>query len=81
MAMEQLPSYTEATGPQDWLDTVAPYVDVRDFTSLCLVSNRFYSRFAPRLWKDPLRTVGALSRHPDDGKPPSGTHPQKQRGP
>lgn len=66
--MEQLPSYNEATQPRDWLDTVAPYIDVRDYTNLCLVSRRFYARFALRIWKDPLSTVRALGLDPDDGK-------------
>lgn len=65
--MEQLPSYNEAIQPRDWLDTVAPYVDVRDYANLCLVSWRFYARFALRIWKDPLSTVRALRLDPDDG--------------
>lgn len=56
--MEQLPSYSEATRPRDWLDTIAPYVHVADYTNLCLVSSRFYARFAWRIWEAPLATLG-----------------------
>lgn len=72
--MEQLPSYGEATGRKDWLDVVAPYVDVRDYPNLCRVSTRFYLHFAPRLWKDPVCTIRALRLRPENGRPPFPSH-------
>lgn len=66
--MAHPPSYEDAVGQKDWLDTVAPYVAIKDYRSLCLVCKRFYSRFAPRLWKDPLQTVRALGLDQGDGK-------------
>lgn len=68
--MEQLPSYEEATSRQDWLELVAPYVDIRDYTNLCLVSKPFNSQFVKRLWKEPIRTVRALRLSPLEGKRP-----------
>lgn len=58
--MELPPSYEAATSRQDWLEIAAPYVDVRDYANLCLVSKRLHSQFARRLWKDPIHSVGAL---------------------
>ena len=57
-------------GQKDWLDVVASYVAIKDYRSLCLVCKRFYNRFAPRLWKDPLQTVRALGLDEGDGKEP-----------
>ncbi|GAB1313616.1 hypothetical protein MFIFM68171_03826 [Madurella fahalii] len=48
------PSYQDAMKRSDWLALVAPYVQVREYARLCLVSSRFYHQFAPRLWNDPL---------------------------
>ncbi|KXX78900.1 hypothetical protein MMYC01_202008 [Madurella mycetomatis] len=48
------PSYQDATKRLDWLELVAPYVQVKEYACLCLVSSRFYHQFAPRLWNDPL---------------------------
>ncbi|KAM7186356.1 hypothetical protein V8F20_011423 [Naviculisporaceae sp. PSN 640] len=64
--MDHPPSYLDATRRQDWLELVAPYVSVRDYTNLCLVSKRFYDLFAPRLWHDPLtaaRTLGLVQQY------------------
>jgi hypothetical protein len=66
--MASLPSYDEAISRLDWLALVAPYVSIRDYANLCLVSHRFYKLFAPRLWMDPLRMVRFLGLDPGDGK-------------
>ncbi|KAK4042756.1 hypothetical protein C8A01DRAFT_44252 [Parachaetomium inaequale] len=42
-----LPSYQDATTRPDWLALVAPYLSVREYARLCLVSRRFYDEFAP----------------------------------
>jgi hypothetical protein len=60
-----LPSYEDATIRPNWLQLVAPYLPVREYARLCLVSRRFYHQFAPRLWNDPL-TAAALI-HRDNG--------------
>ncbi|KAK4248592.1 hypothetical protein C7999DRAFT_40216 [Corynascus novoguineensis] len=56
-AVMDLPSYQDATTRPDWLALVAPYMRVRDYTRLCLVSRRFYRQFAPPLWNDPLAVL------------------------
>ncbi|KAH6620656.1 hypothetical protein B0J18DRAFT_430348 [Chaetomium sp. MPI-SDFR-AT-0129] len=58
-----LPSYQDATARPDWLELVAPWLPLRDYPRLCLVSRRFYGQFAPRLWNDPLGMVCRI--HPD----------------
>ncbi|KAK4187608.1 hypothetical protein QBC35DRAFT_532426 [Podospora australis] len=55
------PSYQDATRRPDWLEFVAPYVPIKDYARLCLVSRRFYGHFAPRLWNDPLTTAAAVT--------------------
>ncbi|KAL8397382.1 hypothetical protein RB594_004197 [Gaeumannomyces avenae] len=62
----ELPSYGEATAAIDGWAVIAPYVPVRAYTSLCLVSSRLYGHFAPRLWNDPLRAVQLLGLHRND---------------
>ncbi|KAL1895285.1 hypothetical protein Sste5346_005432 [Sporothrix stenoceras] len=64
--MAHLPSYEEAVTGGHWLDLVAPYVALKDYSKLCRVSRRFYDQFAPRLWNDPLQTVRLLGLHPND---------------
>lgn len=66
--MEDLPSYQDAIRRKDWLDVVAPYALISDYHNLCLVSRRFYNRFAPRLWKDPIRMIRELGLSRDNGK-------------
>ncbi|PSS00565.1 hypothetical protein BD289DRAFT_423863 [Coniella lustricola] len=61
--MEQLPSYREAVNSDGWT-IVAHSINVGDLYRLCLVSTEFNARFAPRLWKDPLRMIIALGIHP-----------------
>jgi hypothetical protein len=56
-----LPSYQEATTRPDWLTLVAPYIPVKDYARLCLVSKRFYEQFAPRLWNDPFAVIRMLT--------------------
>ncbi|KAL6795931.1 hypothetical protein GGI42DRAFT_99041 [Trichoderma sp. SZMC 28013] len=51
--MEYLPTYQQATTRPDWLQLAAPYIAFTDYSSLCRVSHRFWSVFAPRLWTDP----------------------------
>ncbi|KAJ9138670.1 Leucine rich repeat domain containing protein [Pleurostoma richardsiae] len=63
--MAHLPSYQEATS-QDWLEVVSPYIPLRDYRTLCLVSKRFYEQFAPRLYNSPLAIVRALGLDPND---------------
>lgn len=65
--MAHLPSYEEAVTGGHWLDLVAPYVALQDYSKLCRVSRRFYDQFAPRLWNDPLQTARLLGLHPNDG--------------
>lgn len=60
-----LPSYQDAITRPDWLELVAPYIPPRDYPRLCLVSQRFYHQFAPRLWNDPFAIIGLLN--PDCG--------------
>ncbi|KAI8255732.1 hypothetical protein K4K58_005429 [Colletotrichum sp. SAR11_239] len=62
----QLPSYQDAVSRLDWLELVAPYVEYKDFSSLCSVSRHFYAIFAPRLWNDPLVAVRRLGLDPSD---------------
>ncbi|KAJ0275084.1 hypothetical protein Brms1b_012080 [Colletotrichum noveboracense] len=62
----QLPSYQDAVSRLDWLELVAPYVEYKDFSSLCSVSTHFYAIFAPRLWNDPLVAVRRLGLDPSD---------------
>lgn len=57
---EPPPSYNEAIRMKDWLEVVAPFIDVRDYANLCRVSQRFYAVFAIRLWKDPLPILREL---------------------
>ncbi|KAJ4410020.1 hypothetical protein N0V82_009325 [Gnomoniopsis sp. IMI 355080] len=57
----QLPSYQQATGTQDWLGVVAPYVGVHDYRTLCLVSKRFNAVFTPCLYRSPLTMGGQLT--------------------
>ncbi|KAI0517310.1 hypothetical protein F5B22DRAFT_645943 [Xylaria bambusicola] len=64
--MDILPSYREATSRLDWLSLVAPFVPASSWTSCCLVDNRFYESFAPRLWQDPLVVIRQLGLHPND---------------
>ncbi|KAI0479477.1 hypothetical protein GGR56DRAFT_665192 [Xylariaceae sp. FL0804] len=64
--MDDLPSYGEATTRLDWLDLVAAYVPVASWPRCCLVNRRFYQRFAPRLWQDPLVVIRSLGLHPND---------------
>ncbi|KAI0885081.1 uncharacterized protein GGS22DRAFT_138521 [Annulohypoxylon maeteangense] len=64
--MEILPSYEDAISNPDWLDLVAEYVPVIYWSRCCLVDHRFYYRFAPRLWQDPLVTIRRLGMHPND---------------
>ncbi|KAI5860359.1 hypothetical protein GGS23DRAFT_234177 [Durotheca rogersii] len=64
--MDTLPSYGDAVARQDWLDLVAPYVPVADWCRCCQVDRRFYRRFAPRLWQDPLDAARRLGLHPND---------------
>ncbi|CAK7272730.1 hypothetical protein SEPCBS119000_005277 [Sporothrix epigloea] len=61
-----LPSYAEAVSGGHWLDLVAPYVAIQDYSKLCRVSRRFYDQFAPRLWSDPLQSIRRLGLHPND---------------
>lgn len=65
--MTALPSYHEATIRPHWITIVAPHVAARDYACLCLVNSRFYAEFAPRIWKDPFKTLRLLGRHPADG--------------
>ncbi|KUI55271.1 hypothetical protein VP1G_02592 [Cytospora mali] len=60
---EPPPSYREAIRQKDWLEVAAPYIDIRDYASLCRVSQRFYAVFAIRLWKDPLTMLRQLQRN------------------
>ncbi|KAI8166642.1 hypothetical protein K4K49_003446 [Colletotrichum sp. SAR 10_70] len=62
----QLPSYQDAVSRLDWLELVAPYVEYKDFSSLCSVSTHFYAIFALRLWNDPLVAVRRLGLDPSD---------------
>ncbi|KAJ0385311.1 hypothetical protein COL922a_006618 [Colletotrichum nupharicola] len=62
----QLPSYQDAVSRLDWLELVTPYVEYKDFSSLCSVSTHFYAIFAPRLWNDPLVAVRRLGLDPSD---------------
>ncbi|KAI1456479.1 hypothetical protein F4805DRAFT_432125 [Annulohypoxylon moriforme] len=64
--MDILPSYEDAISNPDWLDLVADYVPAIYWTRCCLVDHRFYHRFAPRLWQDPLVTIRRLGLHPND---------------
>ncbi|KAI2463845.1 hypothetical protein F4781DRAFT_426031 [Annulohypoxylon bovei var. microspora] len=64
--MEILPSYEDAISSPDWLDLVAEYIPVIYWSRCCLVDHRFYCRFAPRLWQDPLVTIRRLGLHPND---------------
>lgn len=66
----QLPSYQQATGVQDWLDLVAPYVDIHDYRNLCLVNKRFFTIFAPFVFRSPLDMAGQLNGagDPDRGE-------------
>lgn len=66
----QLPSYQQATGVQDWLDLVAPYIDIHDYRNLCLVNKRFFTIFAPFLFRSPLVMGGQLdvAGDPDCGE-------------
>ncbi|KAK4156385.1 hypothetical protein C8A00DRAFT_30779 [Chaetomidium leptoderma] len=59
--MEHPPSYQRATKRPDWLGLVAPYIPLRKYARLCLVSKRFYRHFAPRLWNDPFTTARMLN--------------------
>ena len=67
-SMTSLPSYQEATGRVDWLELAAPYVSLEDYPALCLVSKRFYSHFAPRLWNDPQRFAHLVKLSDHDGQ-------------
>lgn len=73
----QLPSYQQATCVQDWLDLVAPYIDVRDYRHLCLVNKRSFTIFAPLLFRNPLVMGGQLTvaGDPDRGKFPTPLSP------
>ncbi|KAI1135824.1 hypothetical protein F5Y05DRAFT_162374 [Hypoxylon sp. FL0543] len=64
--MEILPSYEQAVANPDWLDLAAGFVPIVDWPRCCLVDRRFYSRFAPRLWQDPLVAIRRLGLHPND---------------
>ncbi|KAI0901194.1 hypothetical protein F4806DRAFT_185316 [Annulohypoxylon nitens] len=64
--MDILPSYEDSITNPDWLDLVADYIPAICWTRCCLVDHRFYCRFAPRLWQDPLVTVRHLGLHPND---------------
>ena len=65
--MTSLPSYYEATTRPHWISIVAPHVSVRDYCRLSLVDKRFHAEFAPRIWKDPFKTIRLLGRDPVDG--------------
>lgn len=65
---EPAPPYHEAIRQKHWVEIVAPYIDVRDYTNLCRVSQKFYSVFAIRLWKDPLNMLRELRSNTSDGK-------------
>lgn len=65
---EPAPSYEEAIRQKDWAEVVAPYINTRDYASLCRVSQRFYAIFAVRLWKDPLVTIRELRRNTSPGE-------------
>ncbi|UKZ81881.1 hypothetical protein TrVFT333_009657 [Trichoderma virens FT-333] len=56
--MDVLPTYQQATTRPDWLQLAAPYIAFADYPSLCRVSRRFWSVFAPRLWRDPCAAIG-----------------------
>jgi hypothetical protein len=47
--MASLPSYQDAV-TTDWARLVVPYVDSREFASLCRVNRHFWEIFAPRIW-------------------------------
>ncbi|PHH85879.1 hypothetical protein CDD83_11045 [Cordyceps sp. RAO-2017] len=64
--MASLPSYLEATTRPDWLRIAAPYVRPLDYPSLCLVSRRARTIFAPRLWADLLTAVRHFGLHSAD---------------
>lgn len=66
--MAGLPSYEEATTAPDWLELVATYVSFSDYRRLSLVSRRFWTIFAPRLWENPLKAVRLLGLDPSDGE-------------
>lgn len=66
--MTDLPSYSQAVTRDDWLQLAAPYVQTTDYVSLCLVSQRFWRIFAPRLWVNILRHVRLSGLDPSDGK-------------
>jgi hypothetical protein len=66
--MAGLPSYEEATTAPDWLELVASYVSFSDYRRLSLVSRRFWTIFAPRLWENPLKAVRLLGLDPSDGE-------------
>lgn len=66
--MSDLPSYEQATAKQDWLTLVAPYVQLQDYTSLCLTSHECWNIFAPRMWWDVLYSVHVRSANQEEGK-------------
>ncbi|KAM6476911.1 hypothetical protein HDV62DRAFT_402349 [Trichoderma sp. SZMC 28011] len=57
--MDVLPTYQQATTRPDWLQLAAPYIAFTDYPSLCRVSRRFWSVFAPQLWRDPCAATWA----------------------
>ncbi|EHK48787.1 hypothetical protein TRIATDRAFT_158152 [Trichoderma atroviride IMI 206040] len=60
MQVDVLPSYQQATSRGDWLRLAAPYVAFTDYPALCCVNRRFWSVFAPRIWRDPCAASGWL---------------------
>jgi hypothetical protein len=71
MKMVLPPSYQDATRQIDWLDVVVPYIPVRYYARLCLVSKRFNNRFAPLLWNNPLQIARGLGLEAENGEPRS----------
>ena len=65
---EPAPSYEEAIRQKDWVEFVAPYLDICEYAKLCRVSKKFYAIFAIRLWKDPLAILRELRRDTATGE-------------
>lgn len=67
-SMDVLPTYQQATARPDWLQLAAPYIAFTDYPSLCRVSRRFWSVFAPQLWRDPCAASKRLGWSTDGGE-------------
>ncbi|KAH8125748.1 hypothetical protein FP744_10002432 [Trichoderma asperellum] len=65
MEVDVLPSYQQATSRGDWLPLAAPYIAFTDYPALCCVNRRFWSVFAPRIWRDPRMASGCLGWRED----------------